>query len=65
MTETLTEPVEQAVGHWPPIAHITEEVPVVEGSLALCGAKLMGIELKDAHEVCAECIKIYKQQLEI
>jgi len=45
---------------WPPLAHITEDMPVRDGSLALCGAKLMGIELPDAAVVCTKCIKILK-----
>jgi hypothetical protein len=58
-TETRdTTGVEDA---WPPLAHLCREKPAKEGSLALCGAKLMGINLEDAHKVCKKCIEIAKR----
>jgi hypothetical protein len=51
--------------HWPPMAHIERKSdgPLREGKLALCGAKLMGIPLDDAHKVCEECIEIARKEL--
>ena len=43
---------------WPPLAHLCREKPAKKGSLALCGAKLEGINLADASKVCTKCIKI-------
>jgi hypothetical protein len=54
------------MNQWPPLAHIARKRPgtVREGDIALCGAKLMGLNLNDAHKVCEECIKIARQELQ-
>ena len=51
--------------HWPPMAHIERrsDGPLVEGKLALCGAKLMGIPLDSASKVCERCVEIAKQEM--
>lgn len=46
---------------WPPLAHLTRERPPKEGSLALCGAKLMGLDLPNATKVCRKCVEIAKR----
>ncbi len=47
---------------WPPKAHIIDKRggPLVEGKLALCGAKMMGIDLEGmaVTAMCAECLEI-------
>ncbi len=52
---------------WPPLAHIERKSdgPLVEGKLALCGAKLMGIKLPDAAKVCEKCIRIAREELQL
>lgn len=62
MTETQTKPTTDTPTQWPPQAHIAKKAPgtVQEGDVALCGAKLMGINLDDAHKVCEECVRILK-----
>ena len=67
-TETLVEPkLGDAPPCWPPVAHIVrkENRPVKEGTLAVCGAKLMGIDLKgtDVGKVCEKCVEIVKKEL--
>jgi len=66
-TELDTKPMtsDGAPPQWPPLAHIERKSdgPLVEGKLALCGAKLMGIELNDATKVCTKCVRIAKQEL--
>lgn len=64
MTDTKTKPsTGDTIGQWPPQAHIAQvkngEV-VKEGDVALCGAKLMGLDLETATKVCEECLKIAK-----
>lgn len=52
---------------WPPVQHIIHEAdrPPREGTIALCGAKLMGIDLgrlRDARgEVCAKCVAEFRR----
>lgn len=64
-TETKTKPKAGGGGldQWPPLAHIVDkrDGAVKEGRKALCGAKLMGIELPDAAEVCQKCIRERKR----
>lgn len=66
-TETVTEPVD-APPCWPPVQHIVHESdrPVREGTIALCGAKLMGIDLgrlREARgEVCSKCVAEFKRR---
>ncbi len=58
-TETNTDPMtESPPDVWPPLAHIVPK-PVVEGARALCGAKIDGIDLDDATNVCPKCIEIF------
>lgn len=57
---TETDATADTADVWPPLAHMilkTEE-PVKEGRRALCGARLQGIELTDAHKVCVKCVRI-------
>lgn len=67
-TETITEPKTSDGGldQWPPIAHYAADKrpdqTVEEGDLALCGAKLMGINLDSAHKVCEECKRILRER---
>lgn len=63
-TDTATEaPPDQ----WPPLAHIfAGPWPVKPGDLALCGAKLMGIDLRDADgDVCEKCLAEARRRLGI
>lgn len=50
---------------WPPLAHIIrkENQPAKEGDLAICGAKLMGLDLPDAKKMCKKCIEIARREL--
>lgn len=61
VTQTQTEPALDTPTQWPPIAHIARKKPgtVKEGDVALCGAKLMGINLDSAYEVCEKCKNIF------
>jgi len=67
-TETFVQPeVVDAPTQWPPIAHIRDkrDGALKEGSMALCGAKLMGIELDGmaVNQVCKKCIEIARKEL--
>ena len=75
MSTTATDPVvEPLLGDappcWPPVQHIVrnEYRPVKEGTLALCGEKLMGLDLGSLRdvkgEVCAKCIEVFKREAE-
>lgn len=66
-TETITE-IEtdsklDSGACWPPLCHLIDKReypgPVKEGDIALCGAKLMGIDLQNVavRKVCAKCIE--------
>ena len=67
MSKTATKPetTSDTLSQWPPQAHIAEvkngEV-VKEGDVALCGVKLMGLDLKNIAQkaVCKECMAIAK-----
>lgn len=72
---TTTEPVvEPLTGNappcWPPVQHIVrnEDKPVREGTLALCGEKLMGLDLgalrTASGEVCAKCLEAFRREAE-
>lgn len=64
-TSTDTKPsIGTPSDQWPPLAHIEDkrEGPLVEGKLALCGAKLMGIPLDNASAMCEKCIEIFKRE---
>ncbi len=64
MTQTDTEPAvtSDAPPCWPPLAHLValKDMPVKPGTIALCGAKLMGIDLTDTdvRKVCEKCCRI-------
>jgi hypothetical protein len=63
MSEQLDTKTRESTGTgdaWPPVAHIARK-PVVEDGYAICGAKLMGIELQDATKMCKKCIEIAKR----
>lgn len=66
-TETAPEVDTTAPPAWPPVQHIVhkKDLPVREGSIALCGAKLMGLDLgrlRDAQgEVCSACLEEFKR----
>jgi hypothetical protein len=75
-TETTTEPeVKPDLGEappcWPPVAHLIrkEDEPAREGTIAICGAKLMGIDLGRLHQaragtpVCKKCLDILAKEL--
>lgn len=69
-TETITEPVlADAPPCWPPVQHIirNEDKPAKPGTIALCGAKLMGIDIGPLRtatgKVCEECAKVFKAGL--
>ncbi len=75
MTSTATEPVtlpltSDAPPCWPPVQHIVrnEDKPVREGTLALCGEKLMGLDLGSLRtgtgEVCAKCVEVFRREAE-
>jgi hypothetical protein len=53
---------------WPPVQHIIHkrDEPAREGTIALCGAKLMGIDLGPLRnatgEVCAKCVEAFTRE---
>jgi hypothetical protein len=61
--DTETQLDDGTMSEWPPLAHIHDkrEGKLKEGKLALCGAKLMGLDLPDAVKVCEKCIEIAKR----
>lgn len=68
-TETLTKPkLGDPCDQWPPVQHIIrkEDQPAREGTIALCGAKLMGIDLgslRDARgKVCGKCVEAFRRE---
>jgi len=66
MTKTIEKPdtktSDGAPPCWPPVAHIIDKRTgeLKEGKLALCGAKMMGIDLEGmaVQKVCPKCLKI-------
>tara|TARA_R110002094_G_scaffold220250_1_gene192824 strand:+ start:53973 stop:54185 length:213 start_codon:yes stop_codon:yes gene_type:complete len=67
MSKTTTKPetTNDTLSQWPPQAHIFKShgpkaSEPKEGDLALCGAKLMGMDLKSAQVVCKKCMAIAK-----
>lgn len=75
MSSTATEPVvESLLGDappcWPPVQHIVrnEDRPVKDGTLALCGEKLMGLDLGSLRnasgEVCSKCLEAFRREAE-
>jgi hypothetical protein len=68
MTQTETEPVTaDPLDCWPPKAHIVrrEDLPAKEGTIALCGAKLMGMDLQGnvLKAQCDKCQEIMRREL--
>jgi len=70
--ETLTEPViepmmDEVPSYWPPLAHIirNEDKPA---KIAICGTKLMGIDLGRLNnvsgKVCDKCVEALRKELE-
>lgn len=69
ITEPEVEPMtDEAPPSWPPLAHLirNEDKPVKEGTIALCGAKLMGIDLGQnvSGKVCEKCVEVFQRELE-
>jgi len=73
--ETLTEPViepmmDEVPPSWPPLAHIirNENKPAKAGTIAICGTKLMGIDLGRLNDVsgkvCDKCVEVLRKELE-
>jgi len=66
-TETVTKPAlsDDAPAQWPPKAHIIlkKDQPAKEGTVALCGTKLMGIDLENAavDSICQKCVTVAKR----
>lgn len=57
-TITETKPVlDDAPPCWPPVSHIIrkEDEPVKPGTIALCGEKLMGLDLGWGRASCKKC----------
>jgi hypothetical protein len=52
---------------WPPVSHIIhrKDMPPKEGTVALCGAKLMGIDLQGnvRKASCKKCLEIMRREL--
>lgn len=67
MTQTLPELTDDTLTCWPPKAHIIrkEDQPAKEGTIALCGAKLMGMDLKGnvRKAQCDKCQEIMRREL--
>ena len=72
--ETLIEPVtepmtDEVPPSWPPVAHIirNEDRPAKEGTIAICGTKLMGIDLGNLNnvsgKVCEKCVEVLRGEL--
>jgi len=64
-TETQPKLDDTPLTQWPPVAHLLRGGgrDPKEGDKALCGARMMGIKLDDAAEVCEECLKIAKGEM--
>ena len=67
MTQLDEEVKTDTISQWPPKAHIVrrKDLPAKEGTIALCGAKLMGMDLKgDVQKAnCDKCLKIMREEL--
>lgn len=52
---------------WPPSpeVHIVrkKDLPVRPGMIALCGAKLLGVDLKGQRPTCKKCIEVAGKEL--
>jgi hypothetical protein len=69
-TETETKPVlGSPPDQWPPLAHLIrkEDEPAGEGTVALCGTRLMGIDLgrlrNASGPICGKCLKVLRREL--
>ena len=68
-TITITKPktTDDTLSQWPPKAHLIrrKDMPATEGTIALCGAKLMGMDLDGdvLKGSCKECIAVAKSEL--
>lgn len=66
-TETAPKLADDVGTHWPPVQHLIhkKDRPVKEGTIALCGTKLMGLDLGPMIEakgpVCVKCLKFFKE----
>lgn len=60
--QTKTKLTDDVVSCWPPEAHIIHkhDQPATKGTIALCGAKLMGIDLPRDTKPCSKCLQVYK-----
>ena len=68
MTQVQTETeVEAPPDCWPPVAHIYDKRtgPLKEGAIALCGKKLMGVDLGNmaAEKICPKCDDVFKEEM--
>ena len=69
-TITVEPMLDEAPPSWPPLAHLirNEDRPVKEGTIALCGAKLMGIDLGNLNntsgKTCKKCEAVFLKELE-
>ncbi len=58
-TNTVTDLSTEVPDVWPPLAHLILKRPVKPGDRAICGAKLMGIDLDNTQcKVCPKCVEI-------
>lgn len=70
-TATDTKPAldDGTLTHWPPKAHIVrkEDLPAKEGTIALCGERLMGIDLPGdvLRASCEKCVEIARRELDL
>ena len=65
--EVATALADTPLDCWPPEAHLVErwQQPVKEGTIAICGAKLMGIDLQHVDcKVCEKCLEIARGMIE-
>ena len=67
MTQLDEEVKTDTISQWPPKAHIVrrKDLPAKEGTIALCGAKLMGMDLNGdvTKSSCEKCLEIMKREL--
>lgn len=65
--ETQTK-LDTSIGQWPPVAHIIrkEDEPAKEGTIALCGERLMGIDLQgDVRKAtCQKCREVMLKEMQ-
>lgn len=67
ITKPEVEPMtDDAPPVWPPVAHLIhkKDEPCKEGTIALCGAKLMGLDLGPINKlskVCEKCVEVFRK----